>query len=236
MFSDGSEMPVGSHKRDVSHNYLAVSYPRRFLDTPKSIGDSDVASGNPGDVVKKAVSSTEMHLTRFVTIETDDEEKIDSYEKRNKVPFDSSGVTEVSATASPVVAIRSILVVDDSVTSRKVLLRSLRTQGTSIFEAVDGLDAVSQLRSRMESGEPAFDVILMDNMMPNMDGPTATRAMRDMGYEGLIIGMTAEESMKRCRGAFVASGVDIVLSKPLQFGSFEKTVKGKNNYLSFFKI
>ena len=38
-------------------------------------------------------------------------------------------------------------------------------------------------------GSP-FDAILMDFIMPNMDGPTATRQLRTMGYTGVIFGVT----------------------------------------------
>jgi CheY-like chemotaxis protein len=50
----------------------------------------------------------------------------------------------------------------------------------------------------------SFDAILMDFMMPNMDGPTATRAIREMGYMGPIVGVTGRTLTLECSslGAF----------------------------------
>jgi signal transduction histidine kinase len=89
-----------------------------------------------------------------------------------------------------------LLVVDDSYLNRKLLLKLMRKDGHNCEEAEDGLAAVAQVAYRMrcdiETGgqDPAFDVILMDNVMPNMDGPTATKKIRDMGYKGIIFGVT----------------------------------------------
>ena len=123
-----------------------------------------------------------------------------------------------------------VLIADDASSNRKMLSRLLKIRFGEVHEAVDGLDAVSQLRSRLESGEPAFDVILMDNMMPNMDGPTATRAMRDMGYEGLIIGVTGHAMPAEVQD-FLNHGANLVLTKPMDMKVFDDYFRGESSLL-----
>ena len=93
-----------------------------------------------------------------------------------------------------------ILVVDDSKLNRKMLCKVLRSEGHSCDEAEDGINAVQKVRTKMNNiiskstllsvdnlstdnntvkcddgdgvGKPYFDAILMDFVMPNMDGPT----------------------------------------------------------------
>jgi signal transduction histidine kinase/CheY-like chemotaxis protein len=89
-----------------------------------------------------------------------------------------------------------ILVVDDSRLNRKMLLRCLRADGHVCSEAADGLEAVMAVREKIDyanggQGRP-FDVILMDFVMPNMDGPTATKEIRAMGYTAPIFGLTGK--------------------------------------------
>jgi hypothetical protein len=86
-----------------------------------------------------------------------------------------------------------ILIVDDSGLSRKMLSKLLCTTGCTFDEAEDGLIAVDKVKTKMsvfpnESEKDIFDVILMDYVMPNMDGPTATKAIRDLGYTAPIFG------------------------------------------------
>eukprot|EP01042_Synura_sphagnicola_P036518 gene36518-biopygen8477 len=76
----------------------------------------------------------------------------------------------------------------------------------------------------MESGECPYDVILMDFMMPTMDGPTATRAIRSLGYKGIIIGVTGNSSPQDIL-LFTASGADLVLPKPLDVDLLTRTIQ-----------
>jgi signal transduction histidine kinase len=87
-----------------------------------------------------------------------------------------------------------VFVVDDSRLNRKMLLKCLRADGHTCFEAEDGLEAIAMVKERIGyasggHGKP-FDAILMDFIMPNMDGPTATKEIRDLGYTAPIFGVT----------------------------------------------
>ena len=57
-------------------------------------------------------------------------------------------------------------------------------------------------------------MILMDFMMPKMDGPTATKAIRGLGYRGIVIGVTGTSSPQDLE-IFTASGANLVMTKPL---------------------
>jgi len=108
----------------------------------------------------------------------------------------------------------SILLVDDASSNRKMVRRVLDKSLFIPDEAEDGLVAVTKVREMVERGEAPYDVILMDFMMPKMDGPTATRAIRGLGYTGIIIGATGTSSPQDLE-TFTASGADLVMTKPL---------------------
>lgn len=87
-----------------------------------------------------------------------------------------------------------ILVVDDSRLNRKMLMKCLKAEGYACVEASDGLEALAAVKKKINvdnggSGKP-FAAILMDFVMPIMDGPTATREIRALGYTAPIYGVT----------------------------------------------
>ena len=57
---------------------------------------------------------------------------------------------------------------------RKVVSHLLKKTGQEVLEAEDGVDAVAAYKKSVADGTP-FDCILMDFIMPHMDGPTATK-------------------------------------------------------------
>ena len=116
----------------------------------------------------------------------------------------------------------NILVVDDSKLNRKMLVKSLKTESHRCEEAEDGLEAVRMVTKRSEfktdenESLPSsyYDAILMDFMMPIMDGPTATKVLRDMGYKGVIIGVTGN-ALPSDVEYFTGKGANKVLIKPV---------------------
>jgi CheY-like chemotaxis protein len=83
----------------------------------------------------------------------------------------------------------SILVVDDACMNRKLLCRLLANHGHTCTEAQDGQKVVDIVKNAKDRGK-RFDTILMDYEMPIMNGPVATKAIRALGCDSFIIGIT----------------------------------------------
>lgn len=106
-----------------------------------------------------------------------------------------------------------VLVVDDSQTNRFLMTRMLEERGHSTTIATDGLEAIEMV----ERAE--FDVVLMDVMMPGMDGLEATRLIceryADPSVRPLIVGVSAfNDNLTRDRGR--AAGMAAFLAKPIR--------------------
>jgi CheY-like chemotaxis protein len=115
-----------------------------------------------------------------------------------------------------------VFVVDDSRLNHKMLLNCLRADGHTCYEAVDGLEAVAMVKERIGyenggHGRP-FDAILMDLMMPNMDGPTATRQIRALGYTAPILGVTGNGELPlKCFHCCLCPSLYLYYSKKIFF-------------------
>jgi two-component system response regulator MprA len=100
-----------------------------------------------------------------------------------------------------------ILVVDDDRAVRDSLRRSLQYNGYDVDVAADGAEALA----RVPAARP--DAIVMDVMMPRLDGLEATRALRAAGNEVPILVLTARDAVgDRVDG--LDAGADDYLTKP----------------------
>lgn len=134
--------------------------------------------------------------------------------------IDSRGVCEAGPCAADRDKLR-IMVVDDTVTNRKMLCRLLKKRCKTCIQAEDGLEAVEKVIESMKpsGGSDPIDLILMDSVMPNMSGPDATKRIREMGYSGFIIGVTGNVG-KEDIASFIAHGANAVLGKPFEIANF----------------
>ena len=107
---------------------------------------------------------------------------------------------------------RTVLLVEDNATNRRVAELFLERAGCEVVLAVDGAEALAVLEKRR------FDLVLMDVQMPVMDGLEATRRIRQDVAGGAripIVGLTAnalKEQVEACR----AAGMDDVIAKPIE--------------------
>lgn len=116
---------------------------------------------------------------------------------------------------------RRILLVEDNPGNQLVTTSMLESEGYDVTLAGDGAAALAQLRHQR------FDAILMDVQMPNMDGLTATRAIRNQERESgehvLIVALTAN-AFAEDRDICLAAGMDDFLAKPVSFADLERVL------------
>jgi CheY-like chemotaxis protein/HPt (histidine-containing phosphotransfer) domain-containing protein len=115
-----------------------------------------------------------------------------------------------------------ILLAEDNLVNQKLAVRLLGKRGHAVALAGNGHEALVALEQQ------AFDVVLMDVQMPNMDGLEATAAIRakegTAGGHVPIVAMTAR-TMKGDRERCLEAGMDNYVSKPLQPAELFDTVE-----------
>lgn len=125
--------------------------------------------------------------------------------------------------AAASIAGRRLLVAEDNELNREIAVYLLQEAGAMVDQAADGKEAVGMFAA---SAPGTYDAVLMDVMMPELDGLSATRAIRGMDRSDAqlpIIAMTAnlfDEDVAAC----LAAGMDAHIPKPLEAGRMIKTI------------
>ena len=114
---------------------------------------------------------------------------------------------------------KTILIVEDNVINTLFLKDLLEGEGYRIDIANNGVKGVEK------ASKTTYDLIFMDIQMPEMDGLTATKILRENGIKTPIIALTAY-SMKEDRERCISSGANDYISKPISESEvFEKLDK-----------
>ncbi len=113
-----------------------------------------------------------------------------------------------------------VLLAEDNPVNQMVAIEILSLAGMTVHTAVTGIEAIEKIRNE------AFDVVLMDIQMPEMDGLEATSRIRnDLGNKDLpIIAMTAH-AMRGDREKCIAAGMNDYISKPIDRLKLYKVLK-----------
>ena len=111
-----------------------------------------------------------------------------------------------------------LLVVEDSIRLADSLRRGLRMEGHAVDVVYDGPSGFSYARLN------PYDVILLDLMLPGMDGLTLLDRFRDLGFETPVLILTAKDRVEdRVRG--LREGADDYLVKPFAFAELVARVE-----------
>jgi CheY-like chemotaxis protein len=121
---------------------------------------------------------------------------------------------------------RQILVVDDDARNVFALASVLESKGAKLRFARNGKEALAALETAEAPGGVAVDLVLMDIMMPEMDGLTATREIRKKSdWKRLpIIALTAK-AMPNDREECLRAGADDYIAKPLDVDKLLSLIK-----------
>jgi len=102
-----------------------------------------------------------------------------------------------------------VLIVDDVRTNLLVAEGLIEPYGVEIKTAVSGFEALDIIQ-----GGEEFDIIFMDHMMPKMNGIETVKKIRDGGYNGIIVALTANAIVGQ-EEMFLENGFDGFISKPI---------------------
>lgn len=167
-----------------------------------------------GDI---SVQSEINHGSRFsATVRTGSLAEIELLHELHDTQGDSSTAAandKTTTTEESPLRGKHVLLAEDGPDNQKLISFILKKAGAEVCLAANGEEAYQAAIQEMERGT-LFDVILMDMQMPILDGYSATRKVRDVGYTGPIISLTAN-AMEGDRERCLAVGCNDHITKPI---------------------
>jgi two-component system, chemotaxis family, chemotaxis protein CheY len=126
--------------------------------------------------------------------------------------------------------LRKCLIVDDDLLGRELIVQYLQNVPV-VDTAVDGQDAVEKFRSALTEGDP-YELILLDIVMPDMDGITAGKEIRKLERESAvpadkqvkIIMLTALNTPQDVMQSMMSAQSSAYLVKPVEPEKVRKTI------------
>ncbi|WP_254230487.1 ATP-binding protein [Vibrio coralliilyticus] len=112
----------------------------------------------------------------------------------------------------------TVLLVEDNRVNAMVARKFCESMGLLVDHANDGLEAISRLK------HSNYDLIIMDNHMPNMNGLDAIEHIRTKLKLSTVIFACTADVFKEAHDEFIARGADFVLTKPLQKSSLQNAL------------
>lgn len=193
-----------------SSEVVVKSLGAQFLSVPAISGATILGDGNVIIILDLSALVRSYYVNQQHAIRID--------ERRTNLPEEQQAVKRPPL----------VMVVDDSVTVRKVTTRLLERQGMQVITARDGLDAVTQLEEKVP------DIMLLDIEMPRMDGfEVATRVRHEERTKHLPIIMITSRSGEKHRERALSIGVNEYMSKPFMDA---KLIKSISDLLPTFEV
>ncbi|NJN60828.1 MAG: response regulator [Coleofasciculaceae cyanobacterium RL_1_1] len=113
-----------------------------------------------------------------------------------------------------------VLVIEDSATQREMIADLLRTNGLTVIEATDGIEALDKIQ-----GNPP-DLVILDIVMPRMNGYEVCRRLKaDPCMQGVPVVMCSSKGEEFDRYWGMKQGADAYVAKPFQPNELVGTVK-----------
>ena len=196
---------VDMHMPEMDGTQLAAAIRQAGHKTPlvlfSSLGRREAATGEFAATLAKPLKQSQLFDTLVALLGTGGADKLRQAAVRPKADVQM-------AERHPL----RILLAEDNAVNQKLALRLLSQMGYRADVAANGLEAVQSVQRQ------AYDVVLMDVQMPEMDGLEATRRIRAEGTrhgQPRIVAMTAN-AMQGDREACIAAGMDDYVTKPIR--------------------